>query len=102
MKKSQKYVYEIRKIVFLFYRSYPLDKVHTMVVQAIKRGIYYGISIRGKARSRTNKEEFMHEDQWADSLIKWLLFLIIVGIPYTAYVVVQFILFLVNYFSLSI
>ncbi|MRR79375.1 DUF3930 domain-containing protein, partial [Bacillus anthracis] len=24
MKKSQKYVYEIRKIVFLFYRSYPL------------------------------------------------------------------------------
>ncbi len=48
------------------------------------------------------KEEFMHEDQWADSLIKWLLFLIVVGIPYTAYVVVQFILFLVNYFSLSI
>ncbi|WP_264448955.1 DUF3930 family protein [Bacillus cereus] len=39
------------------------------------------------------KEEFMHEDQWADSLIKWLfIFLIIVGIPYTAYVVVQFIL----------
>ncbi len=46
------------------------------------------------------KEEFMHEDQWADSLIKWLfIFLIVVGIPYTAYVVVQFILsFLVNYF----
>ncbi|MFF2880612.1 DUF3930 family protein [Bacillus toyonensis] len=39
------------------------------------------------------KEEFMHEDQWADSLIKWLfIFLIIVGIPYTAYIVVQFIL----------
>lgn len=39
------------------------------------------------------KEEFMHEDQWADSLVKWLfIFLIIVGIPYTAYVVVQFIL----------
>lgn len=39
------------------------------------------------------KEEFMHEDKWADSLINWLfIFLIIVGIPYTAYVVVQFIL----------
>ena len=51
------------------------------------------------------KEEFMRADQWADSLIKWLfIFLIIVGIPYTAYVVVQFILlFLVaTIFSLSI
>jgi len=38
------------------------------------------------------KEEFMHEDQWADSLIKLFIFLIVVGIPYTAYVVVQFIL----------
>ncbi|MCI4060281.1 DUF3930 family protein [Bacillus cereus] len=39
------------------------------------------------------KEEFMHEDQRADSLIKWLfIFLIVVGLPYTAYVVVQFIL----------
>ncbi|AWC28603.1 DUF3930 family protein [Bacillus cytotoxicus] len=37
------------------------------------------------------KEEFMHEDKWADSLIKWLfIFLSIVGIPYTTYVFIQF------------
>ncbi|MEB9387450.1 DUF3930 family protein, partial [Bacillus cereus] len=43
---------------------------------------------------RQTKEEFMHEDQWADSLIKWLfIFLIVVGIPYTAYVVFQFIIY---------
>ncbi|MEC2553550.1 DUF3930 family protein [Bacillus tropicus] len=35
----------------------------------------------------------MHDYKCEDSLIKWLfIFLIIVGIPYTAYVVVQFIL----------
>jgi len=90
MKKSQKYVYEIRKIVFLFYRSYPLDKVHTMVVQAIQKG---EIIMEYQYEVEQTKEEFMHEDQWADSLIKWLfIFLIVVGIPYTAYVVVQFIL----------
>ncbi|KFN03686.1 DUF3930 domain-containing protein [Bacillus clarus] len=39
------------------------------------------------------KEEIMHEDKWADSLIKGLfIFLIIAGIPYTAYVFVQFLL----------
>lgn len=94
MKKPQKYVYEIRKIVFLFYRSYPLDKVHTMVVQAIKKGdIIMEYQYEVKQEVGQTKEEFMHEDQWADSLIKWLfIFLIIVGIPYTAYVVVQFIL----------
>ena len=94
MKKSQKYVYEIRKIVFLFYRSYPLDKVHTMVVQAIKKwDIIMEYQYEVKQEVGQTKEEFMHEDQWADSLIKWLfIFLIIVGIPYTAYVVVQFIL----------
>lgn len=94
MKKSQKYVYEIRKIVFLFYRSYPLDKVHTMVVQTIKKGdIIMEYQYEVKQEVGQTKEEFMHEDQWADSLIKWLfIFLIIVGIPYTAYVVVQFIL----------
>ncbi len=94
MKKSQKYVYEIRKIVFLFYRSYPLDEMHTMVVQAIKKGdliMEYQYEVEQEVGQ--TKEEFMHEDQWADSLIKWLfIFLIIVGIPYTAYVVVQFIL----------
>lgn len=90
MKKSQNYVYEIRKIVFLFYRSYHLDKVHTMVVQAIQKG---EIIMEYQYEVEQTKEEFMHEDQWADSLIKWLfIFLIIVGIPYTAYVVVQFIL----------
>ena len=90
MKKSQNYVYEIRKIVFLFYRSYPLDKVHTMVVQAIQKG---EIIMEYQYEVEQTKEEFMHEDQWADSLIKWLfIFLIVVGIPYTAYVVVQFIL----------
>ncbi|MEC2664273.1 DUF3930 family protein, partial [Bacillus cereus] len=31
---------------------------------------------------RQTKEEFMHEDQRADSIIKWLfIFLIVVGIP---------------------
>ncbi|AVI60582.1 DUF3930 domain-containing protein [Bacillus toyonensis] len=90
MKKSQNYVYEIRKIVFLFYRSYHLDEVHTMVVQAIQKG---EIIMEYQYEVEQTKEEFMHEDQWADSLIKWLfIFLIIVGIPYTAYVVVQFIL----------
>ncbi len=94
MKKSQKYVYEIRKIVFLFYRSYPLDEMHTMVVQAIKKGAFI-MEYQNEVKQEVGqtKEEFMHEDQWADSLIKWLfIFLIIVGIPYTAYVVVQFIL----------
>ncbi|MDM5154848.1 DUF3930 family protein [Bacillus sp. DX1.1] len=39
------------------------------------------------------KEEFMHEDKWADSIIKWLIvFLTIIGIPYTAYIFVQFLL----------
>ncbi len=94
MKKSQNYVYEIRKIVFLFYRAYPLDEMHTMVVQAIKKGdliMEYQYEVEQEVGQ--TKEEFMHEDQWADSLIKWLfIFLIIVGIPYTAYVVVQFIL----------
>ena len=90
MKKSQNYVYEIRKIVFLFYRSYHLDEVHTMVVQAIQKG---EIIMEYQYEVEQTKEEFMHEDQWADSLIKWLfIFLIVVGIPYTAYVVVQFIL----------
>ncbi len=94
MKKSQNYVYEIRKIVFLFYKSYHVGKGHTMLVQAIQRGeiiMEYQYEVDQKVGQ--TKEEFMHEDQWADSLIKWLfIFLIIVGIPYTAYVVVQFIL----------
>ena len=73
--------------------------MHTIVVQAIQREII----MENQYEVGQTKEEFMHEDQWADSLIKWLLFLIVVGIPYTVYVVVQFILsFLVNYFSLSI
>ncbi|WP_459503032.1 DUF3930 family protein [Bacillus sp. C1] len=39
------------------------------------------------------KEECMHEDKWADSVIKGLIiFLTIVGIPYTAYIFVQFLL----------
>ncbi|PEW51585.1 DUF3930 domain-containing protein [Bacillus cereus] len=94
MKKSQNYVYEIRKIVFIFYRSYHLDEMHTMVVQAIKKGeIIMEYQYEVEQEVGQTKEEFMHEDQWADSLIKWLfIFLIIVGIPYTAYVVVQFIL----------
>ncbi len=53
-----------------------------MVVQAIKKGGYnYGISIRGKARSMDKqKKSSSNEDQWADSLIKWLfIILIIVG-----------------------
>ena len=62
--------------------------MHTIVVQAIQREII----MENQYEVRQTKEEFMHEDQWADSLIKWLLFLIVVGIPYTAYVVVQFIL----------
>ncbi len=69
MKKSQNYVYEIRKIVFLFYRSYHLDEVHTMVVQAIQKG---EIIMEYQYEVEQTKEEFMHEDQWADSLIKWL------------------------------
>jgi hypothetical protein len=61
-----------------------------MVVQAIQKG---EIIMEYQYEVEQTKEEFMHEDQWADSLIKWLfIFLIIVGIPYTAYVVVQFIL----------
>lgn len=67
-----------------------MDEVHTMVVQAIQKG---EIIMEYQYEVEQTKEEFMHEDQWADSLIKWLfIFLIIVGIPYTAYVVVQFIL----------
>lgn len=62
--------------------------MHTIVVQAIQREII----MENQYEVGQTKEEFMHEDQWADSLIKWLLFLIVVGIPYTAYVVVQFIL----------
>ena len=62
--------------------------MHTIVVQAIQREII----MENQYEVGQTKEEFMHEDQWADSLIKWLFFLIIVGIPYTAYVVVQFIL----------
>ncbi|PEK30563.1 DUF3930 domain-containing protein [Bacillus pseudomycoides] len=39
------------------------------------------------------KEEFLHEDKWADSIIKGLIiFLTIVGIPYTIYIFVQFLL----------
>lgn len=39
------------------------------------------------------KEEFVHEDKWADSVIKGLIyFLTIVGIPYTAYIFIQFLL----------
>lgn len=67
-----------------------MDELHTMVVQAIQKG---EIIMEYQYEVEQTKEEFMHEDQWADSLIKWLfIFLIIVGIPYTAYVVVQFIL----------
>lgn len=71
-----------------------MDEMHTMVVQAIKKGdliMEYQYEVEQEVGQ--TKEEFMREDQWADSLIKWLfIFLIIVGIPYTAYVVVQFIL----------
>ena len=64
-----------------------------MVVQAIKKGDLIMEYQYIEQEVGQTKEEFMHEDQWADSLIKWLfIFLIIVGIPYTAYVVVQFIL----------
>lgn len=39
------------------------------------------------------KEEYVHEDKWADSVIKGLIiFLTIVGIPYTAYIFIQFLL----------
>ena len=46
-----------------------------MVVQAIKKGdIIMEYQYEVKQEVGQTKEEFMHEDRWADSLIKWLLF----------------------------
>ena len=44
--------------------------MHTIVVQAIQREII----MENQYEVGQTKEEFMHEDRWADSLIKWLLF----------------------------
>ncbi|MFD0771620.1 DUF3930 family protein [Bacillus sp. CGMCC 1.60114] len=39
------------------------------------------------------KEDFIHEDEWVDKLISiFIIFLTIVGIPYTAYISFQFLL----------
>ncbi|MEI4828089.1 MULTISPECIES: DUF3930 family protein [Bacillus] len=39
------------------------------------------------------KGEFIHEDEWVDKLISiFIIFLTIVGIPYTAYIFFQFLL----------
>lgn len=51
------------------------------------------IKMEYQYKEEQRKEEFMHEDKWADSVIKALIiFLTIVGIPYTAYIFVQFLL----------
>ena len=93
MKKFQNYVYEIRKIDFLFQIILVCHILSPCNIRCSTSYLKGEIRMEYQYEVEQRKEEFMHEDQWADSLIKWLfIFLIIVGIPYTAYVVVQFIL----------
>ena len=69
--------------------------MHTIVVQAIQREII----MENQYEVGQTKEEFMHEDRWADSLIKWLLFFN--SCRHTLYCICCcsiYSLFLVNYF----
>ncbi len=74
-----------------------------MVVQAIKKGdIIMEYQYEVKQEVGQTKEEFMHEDQWADSLIKWL-FYFFNNCRHTLYCICCcsiHSLFLVNYFFL--